>query len=124
MIGERPDRDRARVLGAAACVASALLLEVPIPETASAGRLKCQRYEHWLGWALELRRSTDLSIAKPGSLIHAVPPPSVWRRSIPLVLSDLGQITWTLSRVARPTGRTRRTSANLWPRVRHWNGSA
>jgi len=43
MIGERPDRDRARVLGAAACVASALLLDVPIPATTSAERLKCQR---------------------------------------------------------------------------------
>jgi hypothetical protein len=43
MIGERPDRDRARVLGAAACVASALLPDVPIPATASAERLKCQR---------------------------------------------------------------------------------
>lgn len=39
MIGERPDRDRARVLGAAACVASALLMDVPIPATALAERL-------------------------------------------------------------------------------------
>ena len=29
-------------LGAAACVASALLLDVPIPETGSAEILKCQ----------------------------------------------------------------------------------
>ena len=32
-----------RVLGAAACVASALLLDVPIPETGSTERLKCHR---------------------------------------------------------------------------------
>ena len=43
MIGERPERDRVRVLGAASCVASALLLDVPIPATVSAERLKCQR---------------------------------------------------------------------------------
>jgi len=43
MIGERPDRDRARVFGAAGCVASALLLEVPTPETGSTERLKCHR---------------------------------------------------------------------------------
>ena len=43
MIGERPDRDLVRVLAAAACVASALLLDGPIPETEQAERLKCQR---------------------------------------------------------------------------------
>ncbi len=43
MIGDKPDRDRARVLGAAACVASALLPEVPIPEIRSAERLRCRR---------------------------------------------------------------------------------
>jgi hypothetical protein len=36
MIGERADGYRARVLGAAACVALALLLELPIPVTVSA----------------------------------------------------------------------------------------
>ena len=43
MIGERLDRDRAEVLAAAACVALAFLLAVPIPETSWAERLKCQR---------------------------------------------------------------------------------
>lgn len=43
IIGERLDRDRAEVLAVAACVALALLLAVPIPETSWAERLKCRR---------------------------------------------------------------------------------
>jgi hypothetical protein len=42
MSGEWPDRDPARVLSAATGVASAFLIEVPIPETGSAERTKCQ----------------------------------------------------------------------------------